>query len=102
MRQSLRGKTLAQIKDLEDPRLLEAVVMPEAPRKATRLFTFLRDNQNMVTAVSGMDYFITGVDRHKLTELAKGYHIEIFRYMFAVDMFENKLLERQERRRNAK
>jgi len=62
----------------------------------------LTTNSNLTTSIGGMETITTGIDRHKLSEVAKGYNIDIFKYMFAVDMFENGILESQSRARDKK
>ena len=39
-----------------------------------------------------MDVIVTGLDRYKIVELAKVYNIDMSRYMFALDMFENEIV----------
>jgi hypothetical protein len=92
----------------EDEEIIEAFTPPSVPKRAMNIFTFLQTNRNLCTTMSGMTTVITGLemggmttvitglDRYKLVSLAKGYGIDLFRYMFAVDYYEQEMLRQQD------
>lgn len=80
--------------------LLEIVTVPDVPRKAFRVFEFLRENENLVTVAGGMDHFVTGLNRAALFPLARNeYGINLRKYRFAVNWYEQGMLTRQKNNR---
>lgn len=59
-------------------------------------------NDNSVFIAGGMGHAVIGIDRDKLNNIAKIYNIDLGRYMFAVDYYEEKMLEKNERERKAR
>lgn len=78
----------------DDPTITEAFTRPIVPRSVDKLFNFLQDNQNLITVAGGMGHHATGLDRYKLAEVGKGYGIDIYRWMFAIKIFEDGILAR--------
>jgi len=85
---------MGEILAFNDETITKAFIKPEVPKKVTNVFNFLESNQNLVTTAGGMEHFVTGLDRYKLNELAKGYNINFFSWMFAVNMFESGIIKR--------
>ena len=95
----MSGRGIEHIASLNDPDIIEAVTWPSVPKRAARLFQFLRDNDNLVTVAGGMEHFVTGLDRSKLLHVARdGYGIDLPRYMFAVGWYEHGMLKQQQNR----
>lgn len=86
-------KSIDEIKKLDDPQITEAFTRPKVPRSVSKLVDFLQSNQNLITSVGGMSVQVTGLDRFKLAEVGRGYNIDIYRWMFAIDMYEKGLVE---------
>lgn len=93
IRRGVNGLTLDDILAFDDEVITEAILIPEAPRLALKVFKFIRDNDNLVTVAGGMEHHITGLDRFKLIHVAKKcYNINLSKYMFAVDLYERLLV----------
>lgn len=79
--------------DMDDEVITEAVFMPDSPKWVLRVFNFLVDNQNLTTSLGGMKNQVTGLDKYKLTILAKDlYMFDLSRWMYAVHLFEHNLI----------
>ena len=60
-------------------------------------------NEDCVFLAGGMGHTVMSFDRDKLSNIATDmYHIELDRYIFAIDYYENKMLEKNERDRKAR
>lgn len=99
IRSELSSLSAEEIVNLDDSEIMDAFWHPEVSRKAKKIFSFLSSNKNLNTYYGGMDIVVTGLDRYKLCSLAKTYNIDLSRYMFAVDMFENAMIESFNRKR---
>ena len=53
----------------------------------------MQDNHNLITKAGGMGHFPTGFDRAKLAEVGKGYGIDIYRWMFAINQYESLMIQ---------
>lgn len=95
IRKSMKNMTVEKIIAINDPEIEKAVFLPKASRLAQKIFRFLQENTNLVTTAGGMEHYVTGLDRYKLVELARGYNINLFKYMFAVKLYEDGMLEIQ-------
>lgn len=92
IREGLKNiKSFEDLEKLNDPEITKAFTRPEVPRLVNRVVNFLQDNQNLMTTVGGMSVYVTGLDRYKLAEVGRGYGIDIYRWMYAVDMYEKNL-----------
>ena len=96
IRKSMKNLSIEKIRKLDDPEIEEAVFRPKMTRLANKIFDFIEKNSNLTTQMGGMSPVITGLDRFKLVELAKGYGIDLFRYMPMVDYYERKMLKAYE------
>lgn len=96
----MSGESVQDILAREDEEINAAVFPPESSRKARKIYDFLVANSNLTTMVSGMAVVVTGLDRSKLSEVAKHYGIDMSRYLNIIDLYENKMLKDQERRNN--
>jgi len=85
---------MTEVLAFNDDEITKAFVKPTVPYKVSKLFDFLEENQNLITTAGGMQHHMTGLDRSKLVPLAQGYNINLFKWMFAVRMFETGLLEK--------
>ena len=74
----------------------------DTPKKAFKIFLFLRNNDNHCTVAGGMQHYVTGLDKERLITIAKEYGIELSRYMFLVEHYQNKLLLKQNREMSQK
>jgi len=93
----MKDITHERLKAMKDPELEEAIFQPQSSRRAAKIFSFLRDNSNLTTLAGGMQHYVTGLDVDKLSRVAKGYGLNLFKYMFAVRMYENGILKAQEK-----
>lgn len=100
IRQSISHLPIKEIHALDDVDITNAIIPPKMTRPIAKMFKFLLDNQNLVTSTNGMDSFITGMDKYKLMAVSKLYNIDLSRWMFAVDIFENSFMKTVNRRDN--
>ena len=84
--------SVEKLEKLNDPEITKAFTQPPLPKLGQKIINFLSENSNLVTTAGGMSYVVTGLDRYKLVELAKGYSINLFKYMFAVKLYEQGLI----------
>ena len=99
IRKSVSNLTFDAVAKLDDDEIKDAVFSPRVSKRAKKIFDFIHDNANLTTSLGGMDINITGLDKYKLSELAKGYNINLFKYMFAVKWYEEGMSENQARNR---
>ena len=77
-------------------RYKKAYFPPKVPELAMNVWNFIRQNDHHVIVGGGMQHFILGLDKEKLGTIAdKYYNIDLGRFMFFINMYQNKLLERQ-------
>jgi hypothetical protein len=86
-------KSLEEIEKLGDEQITQAFIRPPIPKSLAKLYNFLQDNQNLMTTIGGMDVQVTGLDRYKLAEVGKGYNINIYKWMYAINMYEKNLIK---------
>lgn len=87
---------------LKDKRIMEAVTPPVVSNDIRNVFEFIHKNSNLVTQVSGMTSSITGIDRYKMFSLAKYLKFDLSKYEFVIDLYEDRLLKRQQQKLNSK
>ena len=87
----------SEILELDDETVNAAIFTPNVPSLALRIFSFLAENQNLVTATNkGMRQQITGLDRYKLEGIARRlYNIDLSKWLYALSLFESNLLRYQ-------
>ena len=87
----------SEILELDDETVNAAIFTPNAPNLALRIFSFLAENQNIVTSNSnGMRQQITGLDKYKLEGIARRlYHIDLSKWLYPLSLFESNLLRYQ-------
>lgn len=99
---SSQNITPKELREDNVQRRIDAYFSPQAPSIAIRFFNFITKNDNCVLLAGGMSHSVMGLDRDKLNNIAKLYNIDLGRYLFAVDYYENKMLEKNERERKAR
>jgi len=78
-------------------RRIDAYFPPKASQLAIKIFNFFRDNDRCTINAGGMQHYIMCLDKEKLTNIAKTYNIDLGKYMFALRVYENKILQKQNR-----
>ena len=58
----------------------------------------MRENDRHQILAGGMQSYMIGLDKEKLINIAKVYNIELGRYMPFVQMYENEMIKKQNRK----
>ncbi len=89
---------IERLKDTSTKKRVDAKIPPKGtPSLSFTFFNFMRENENLTTERSGMQGYSTGIDRDKLTRVAKEYEIDLSRYLPIVSYYEGKMIEQQNR-----
>ena len=88
---------IERLEGTQTKKRVDAKVPPDSSFLAFKLFRFLTENDNHTTEKSGMQGYSTGLDKSKLSKVAKDYGIDLSRYTSIVTYYEDKLLEQQNR-----
>ena len=79
-------------------RRIDAYFYPKnTPKLAIKIIDFLQRNaRRCLCLAGGMSHHVIGLDIDKLTRIAEKQNINLGRYMFAVELYESKMLDKQE------
>ena len=82
---------------------IKAYFPPEAPQLAIRVFNFFLETDQNVIVAGGMEHHVIALDQYTIGELGiRDYNIELSRYLYFFKQYENKLLLKQQREKEAR
>lgn len=79
-------------------RRVRAHFPPKVTLLAYRIFSFLRNNDSTVIVAGGMQHYVIALDKSKLQAISESYGLDFGTILPFVQLYEQKLLEKQNRK----
>ena len=105
IRHEIRAMSISPEELIEDKvqRRIDAFFPPKVPILSMKIFNFFVETQKYTINAGGMEHYVIGLDIQKIGDIGmKYYNIDLSRYKYFFDFFEEKLLDQQQKRRDQK